>query len=304
VSSPPSPIMVFGKVPTQGDFVRVNIGRGAGGEVEAWLSRCVEQAHGRIPDSSVRLIARLGPELRLIAGAWIPSRDAVGRAFPFAFFRDVDDELSLAPASVLPGFLAPWYEGIETAARSAVESGASDAASRAAAVDLGHPSAVPGAAHRAAEALRSLMVSELAGQLYAEANALDQLAYGLTCVRKAVQRSQSAGIKGIVLDAPCQSGVHVFVWLEVLRRTLGSASLPWCVLVQDSSRRLLISLGGLAEMILAFLVTPEHPSPERWPLWSSRPDATARAREGLPSPVADVFVRNGTVDSLLEALQG
>jgi type VI secretion system protein ImpM len=296
--------MVFGKVPTQGDFVRVNMGREGGPALEAWLGSAVEHAQGQVPERAVRFLGRMAPTCRLVAGAWVPSQDAVGRAFPLAIFCDIEDELSLAPFSALPTFLAPWFEHVEALARSASQNSAAAVAASVGALDLGHPSTVPAAVYRNTEPLMRMSVSELASELYEQdIGALDQLAYGLTSVRKAVQRCRTAAQERISLDAPCKSDFHVFAWLEVVRRVLGSSATPWFVATESSTRRTLVSLGGLSDLALAFLLDPDHPSAERWPLRSPRADVAARIRGTLPSRIVEALTYHAPVDSLFAALE-
>src|SRR5688572_19130646 len=78
---------LFGKLPTRGDFLRVGQADEALRFVETWLTASVEQSRGELAAEPVRFLLVHADEVLL--GCWVPSRDEIGRQFPFACFERV-----------------------------------------------------------------------------------------------------------------------------------------------------------------------------------------------------------------------
>jgi type VI secretion system ImpM family protein len=101
LSSAPSGVAAFGKVPAMGDFVRVNMGSEPPLELERWVTRSMElgaaalSPHWDALGASRSALAFLrrgsGSGRRRIAmvGVAFPSRDAVGRRFPLVLCSPV-----------------------------------------------------------------------------------------------------------------------------------------------------------------------------------------------------------------------
>ena len=100
--SPPSPPILFGKLPGHRDFVRVGPTRHPW--FERWLEAGLEGVaarRGSLSAHTVRFL--LTPPGEVLTGVFAPSKDAVGREFPVAILRS-------RPAPVAAPAPALWYE--------------------------------------------------------------------------------------------------------------------------------------------------------------------------------------------------
>lgn len=263
--------MLFGKLPTQGDFVRSHLQTAQGVAFEAWLSGAVEQARGRLPDAPVRFLLSLGEPQRRVVGVWVASRDRVGREFPLAALHLVTLDSAGAPWSLLPAFYASLLDDLQACL---IEHARSEAKQLIAAVDalhVPHESLIPAAYHEGQgalsdESLRTFLERNLAG-----AEPASRLAYALHTVHAARKQNGAP----LTLDLPFVNEVDLFGWLEVLRACAVEPPphVVWC----ESKARALATLGSPALATLAFLIDPAHPSQRLWPLRTEQPAAMREA---------------------------
>ena len=124
------PAGLFGKLPAKRDFIATNAPRGFLEVWEAWLQAGVAtskqmlgaqwaDAYNRAPIWRFWLGADLFGEATI--GAFMPSVDGVGRAFPLAVFVG-EGELSLPPPELEPN--DAWCEAAEATLLGALEAGA------------------------------------------------------------------------------------------------------------------------------------------------------------------------------------
>ena len=96
-----SPLVVFGKAPWMGDFVRVGAPGRAGEALEQWVEQGLSRAESRLGASWASAYAHgsthafvfraprgVGPR-ETLAGVILPSTDAVGRSFPLVVYWPV-----------------------------------------------------------------------------------------------------------------------------------------------------------------------------------------------------------------------
>ena len=84
---------LYGKIPSQGDFLRANVVDPAAVEFSRWLEEAQEgmyRTQAALPSLPGPLRPRGAAGAHRGGGALLPSRDAVGRVFPFAAFLPVD----------------------------------------------------------------------------------------------------------------------------------------------------------------------------------------------------------------------
>ena len=92
VAAAPAPA-VYGKIPAQGDFLRANVVDPAAVEFSRWLEEAQEGMYrtgAALPALPVCFVHVVPGARTAVVGALLPSRDAVGRVFPFAAFLPVD----------------------------------------------------------------------------------------------------------------------------------------------------------------------------------------------------------------------
>lgn len=272
------PIVVLGKLPERGDFVRSR----AAGEIERafelWLQRNVERSHGKIPAFCVRFLVRLDDGGSPLAGTWAPSCDAVGRAFPLALTTRVPAELAALPWPLLPSYYGTFFARAEECLAGAADAPFASVIEEADALEQPHPSSAPRALYDAMQTLSALHTGEFASQLFG-GDWQDALAYALSALR------QGAGQVDLTLDYPALDPEHLYVWFELTRACLHTRSVPAALLWASDGKRGLAALGPPSDQLVSFLLEPEHASQRRWPLWTQRAHATASSRERLPAAV-------------------
>ncbi len=300
-----SETMLFGKLPCQGDFLRVRMKSAAAFAFEAWLTRAVELAAGRVPEGPVRFVVDLAADagrdpLRLV-GTFIPSGDSVGRAFPLAAFCAFSADLSDVPWAALPAFYAPFFDGAEQRLTLGRASPAALLADSIAHTKEPHPSSIPAAWDLAREALSRESTDVFAARLLGQ-GAQGDIAYALSTLQQACSLVESASA-GLMLDAPIASETDLSVWLELVRAALGARRAMPSFVWDVAQRRALIVLGPPPDALLAVLLDREHPSQRRWPLWTTRRDAVTFAEGNLPAEVTDELSARGTLKSLRDAIE-
>jgi type VI secretion system protein ImpM len=122
---------LYGKLPAKRDFVALSAPRGFLRVWEPWLDKGMADSRARmLPEAWKEAFCSapiwrfwLGAELcgEAIVGAFMPSMDALGRAFPLTLIGAADDGRSLAPPDVDPREL--WFERAEEFLLAALDCG-------------------------------------------------------------------------------------------------------------------------------------------------------------------------------------
>lgn len=297
---------LFGKLPTHGDFFRLNVADAAAQLLVAWLQESIEpvyRARLPLPKAPVRFVFRAPPADAALVGVMIASVDKVGRSFPLCAFAAVP---ARALASGYPA-LAPAYRPFLDAAQALLEGAAplDGAALGARAGDLpvpadGELAAVAEAARRGAASERaSELVRRLFGDLPpgAEAYALSTIEAGVKPVR-----SREPPRAALALDCPAERDVDLWAWLELTRRSLGWAVPPPFFWTAGAPGRLVVSLGAPGPAVLVHLCDPTKPGPKIWPLRTLQPAAIDAARRTLPPAALRVLEgQDASVEALVAA---
>src|SRR5262249_31529246 len=104
---------VYGKIPAQADFVRINVGELTRLGMDRWFQEAHEVVHGergRLPGAlSFFVIAPTGARA-VVLGALVPGQDAVGRTFPVIAFAVVDGA-AITEFPLIPQSYARFFDG-------------------------------------------------------------------------------------------------------------------------------------------------------------------------------------------------
>jgi type VI secretion system protein ImpM len=295
---------LFGKIPSQGDFVRLNASTPAALAFDAFLSEALEvlkRTGGELPPSPVQFAFFDAASKTGLYGVFSPSRDSVGRQYPLSVFAPL-------PAGIRVAAVPYPARAFVLAAVEILSAGAmlpsAELCTRAR--TLPAPQVPDGDAGRA-QLRRSLhdTGSMWLWQTLFPDTPDEGKAYALRTLKTACEavKGKPPSTPGVVLDCPAPNLNAVMFWLTLVEGWLGwrgaSPSFFW------SAGRVLIALGPPPGGMLSFLVRPESTSNKLWPLRTTV--ATAResaARELDPKIRQLVGDSNGSlldVVTLMEA---
>jgi type VI secretion system protein ImpM len=257
----------FGKIPANGDFVKLADDQPVLGMLDDWLA----QVMTRLPaDARWKLyydamapasFAFVGPGRRhALAGHLVASHDSSGRRFPFLMMRTVDVPDDVAdPVNFVtrcPLAFAPLWEYFEAMAPrvlGAVDAGAHLQTLPDAQVALGEHGAP------LADFLATCTVGALSAQLDLDAN---RMILGLGLLLQPVMHSRPAGLdRSLVLPLPRDGAARHAVaafWLELVTpfiRRSGFDLVLFLTRVRDRPA-LVVGFGGAAAATLHALIDP------------------------------------------------
>ena len=276
---------LFGKIPAQGDFLRLGGATPAVMAFDRWLQEGIDagrRAGTGLPAEPLYFLFRTQGLREALIGALVPSGDSVGRTFPLAVYGFVDgstlaERFSLVPAACA-NFLAAAVDLLGDAARLT----AADLGARLA--QLPTPTAEDSVA---AEDMRRAVLNgaragDLAERLFPGVPA-GRAYYAFRTFASACEavRGRDTDRPGVTLDCVVRSPVDRLVWLELGRRLLGWREMPPSLLWADSPPRLLLSLGPAPSSLLLYLTKPDHGGAKLWPVATDRPEAIEEARQAL-----------------------
>ncbi len=291
----------FGKTPLEADFVRHDLSSPLAMQFFRWLADAVAQtpaATKHIAHGGVRFVWThdVAPHSALV-GVLVPSRDRVGREFPFVAMTELRRS-DLSP--FFPALPLAWAETLATARslalRAHVEplaSIATDAASLAMPLDLATAHA------RTTRALARASMSEVHERLFPGLEA--DACYAYLTVRTAAGLAGRADAPALV--CPTTLASDAAAWLELVRRLAPArAPLPTFLWTTGTGAHLVISMGGALPHAALAAVSGATPDASRvWPLATPSEAARSRARTVitplLPGPHAPY-------DAVLDALSG
>jgi len=299
-SSMANPVVgVYGKIPAQADFVRINVGELTRLGLDRWFQEAHEVVHGersRLPDEPAFFAIAPSGARAVVVGAMVPGQDAVGRTFPVIVFAALDAAV-FADFPVLPQSYARFFDGAAGLLQGAATMTAADLHAQVQGLSA---ELVP---ERLADVV-SLLRREHAAPLGLALGGLPHgAAYAFRTLLTGCERARSAAHanSGVVtVDGPSPTDAARLLWLELIRRRLGwRDAIPSFVWTRRESARLLVSLGPPATGLLAFLANPRHKSGRFWPLKTDVDSALDQAVAGLtpdqrrvletPATLADVL---------------
>jgi len=287
------PAGIFGKIPAQGDFLRVNAGEALA--LARWLEEGSEAAYragARLGPEPVRFLHREGG--RAMLGVLAGSADKVGRAFPLAVFAPLEPA-ALEQAPLLPVAARGLFAAAEALLADAARLAPADLAARLRALPP-----VSGDDLAAAGAWATGALREGAAPLLARLGGAGMPLYAAHAFRSACRpaRGKEPERAAAVLDCPAGSDAEVHAWLELARR-----SLAWAPGFLWAAPRLLVSVGAPPPAALAALAAPSRDNPRIWPLSTTAASAVEAARKALgPALVATLEDPAVTIGELVASL--
>lgn len=277
---------VYGKIPTQGDFVRVNAADAAAQSLDLWVQENLEslQRTGmEFPaEPTYFLHHRLDPTVPVTIGAMCRSQDRVGRAYPMVVF-----------ARIQPAWIAPRFPGVfvgyghflRAAARLLGDLPRADGqlvGAWARQLRVPGPHELGAADGVCRQSLDGTAAGTVLARLFGDP-ARGLRYHGLKTVVEACDAARAGPSRvPITLEFPLQADLDFFSVLELCRRRLfGSGIVPTMVWREDVAPRAVVSLGPAHASMMRFLITPDEGSNALWPLMTSRADVVARSAQSL-----------------------
>ena len=291
-------IGLYGKIPAQADFLRVNAGELSRAGLDRWFQEAHEVVHGeraRLPDEPACFLLAPGGSRLAFVGALVPSEDAVGRRFPLIAFTQVEVAPLVAHWPAVPVDFGPMLDAAVALLGEARGLTPAEVAARAQAI--APPAAAAGTsdgvAALAAEKLSPLGLS-LGGLPHGAAYALRTLVTACDQTARRPTGGGAAAVAAITLDAPAPTDAARRMWLELVRRRLGwRDGMPSFLWTRGLEGRLLIALGAPANTLFAFLANQRHRSNRLWPLRTDVATALDDAVAALPEGQRQVLESPG-----------
>jgi type VI secretion system ImpM family protein len=257
---------VYGKVPAQADFARVNVGDLTRLGLDRWFQEAHEVVHaerGRLPEEPAHFVISPAGSRAVVLGALVPGQDAVGRSFPVIVFAALD-AASVPDYALIPQAYAAFYEGAAALLGSAASMTVADLSAQAQGLTtLLTP-------QHTADVVSLLRREPVAPLGLALGGLPHGAAYALRTLLSACERARSAGHSpsGVAtVDGPSPTDAARLLWLEVARKRLGwRDGIPSFLWTRRDSYRLLVSLGPPATGLLSYLANSRHKSNRFWPL--------------------------------------
>jgi len=282
---------LYGKIPSERDFVRINAGDFQKAGLDQWFAQGIECLHNerlRLPEEGVHFVL-LAPNGDVFVGGFRPGEDAVGRNFPLVIAVRLGARSLIDALPLFSSVFGPFFEAATTVAEAARGLTTQDLAAQVdwlkQTLEQSAP-ALPLDELLAGSSFFELRVA-IGGINEGGAYALSTL---VTACELSVSKPPESAKQTVTVECPTPTdGMRAF-WLELIRRRLGSnAPTPSVMWTAD---RMLVSLGPAPPQILAYLANPDHKSQRYWPLRTSNLAAAEKAVQSL-TPVQSQLLTSG-----------
>jgi len=292
---------VYGKIPAQADFVRINVGELTRLGMDRWFQEAHEVVHGersRLPDEPACFAIAPSGARAVVLGTLVPGQDAVGRTFPVIAFAILD----LGAAGdfpLLPQAYARFFDGAAALLEGAATLTASDlhAQVQGLAAEL-EPERLADVVSLLRREHAAPLGLALGGLPHGAAYAFRTLLTG--CERARSSAHASSGV--VTVDGPSPTDASRLLWLELIRRRLGwRDAIPSFLWTRRESNRLLVSLGPPATGLFSYLANPRHKSGRFWPLRTDVESALDQAVAALTPEQRRVLESPATLADVLAA---
>ncbi len=298
----------FGKTPAQGDFIKHGTASVIAGHFMRWLTDGVEAAARSkvgLPESPVGFLYAHDTESEVLIGAFVPSRDSVGRNFPLAIFTSLDGALAAQHLVAIP---RAYDEFLSTAVNILTMPQGHDCESLIQFIG-GLVAPDPGTLQpmhvACGSELRSLTMAEFQRQLDPEGSGQHYYAFhALMSACKPLQGKGPVPSGAITLDCPVPSPAMCTAWLEIARELLQWRVPPPLFWTAVEPRHLFLSLGNPPAAVLTYLAGGDPNAAKKWPLQTSSASAITFARDKLTADFqTTIDTPQNTLARVLEALK-
>lgn len=292
---------LYGKLPIQADFVRLNAGGFASGGFDRWLEDgvgAVHAARGTAKNTLVTFFAYASSAPNACIGMIGPSVDKVGRGFPAALFAYLDPAVTNASAfaiEALGGFLfeaQAHVAGLPTA----------QAPPNVAEINVPSGEAQLTAVQDAAGRLATSNLHEALSVIFGASEANDWEHALATCLAACATAKGRFPEKTVVtLDLPAGDDRALDFWLALVTTALAWPSGAPSWLWDSEGERLILALGPPSPSLFVALAMPDWAGARHWVVRSIRPDAIPAASLGDLSR-ARINDPEATVEDFLETV--
>ncbi len=294
-------IGLYGKLPSQADFVRINAGGFASGKFDQWLEDGVGSvitARGTPSDALVTFFAYSPHAPNPCMGLLGPSRDKVGRHFPAALFAYLDPQmtgLSAYAGDALGAFLF-HAQAIVAALPQTEGAPALDA------LILPDLQSQNTAAQDAKQQLGQTSLQETLDVVFGTADPQARQQAIATCLAAcATAKGQFPDKAAITLELPAADDRARDFWLALVTTALAWPSGAPSWLWDDRADRLLLALGPPSPNLFVALALPDWVGARHWVIRSQSPQSGPVAALQL-SLQSVLDTESSTVSSLLDAV--
>jgi type VI secretion system protein ImpM len=279
-------VSVYGKIPSQGDFVRINASDSVAQALDIWVQESLEalqRTASEFPTDPVYFV--FNPPIQnahTLIGVMLRSADSVGRVYPLVIFVRIDPA---ALGGAYSGFPTAYSRFLSDAARLHGELARTDAtllAQKVRSLRVPSQADITLAGTVCQHVLTTSLGSDLIVRLFSDAS-LGKQYYAFKTVLDACDTTRTRPPRvPIVLDCPIAGDIDLFVWLELCRRRLQNTPIrPGFIWRERGVGRLLVTLGYSHGSVVRLLVHPEEQPTQLWPLHTTRQDAIELARQGI-----------------------
>jgi type VI secretion system protein ImpM len=294
---------LFGKIPAERDFVRVNAGTFLRAGLDRWFQEGIEhlqRERTHLPAEPAHFLLSPAAGAPAFVGTLAPGEDALGRAFPVVIFATLDSHLVSERFPLLPMWLAGFCQASARLATAAHALAAAQLVTEIEALASGIRPSV-----QASDINMHLVRSSCSSLRTAVGGPPEAAAYALTTLIAACSQSRTpvSPARVLVLDCPAPTDELRAFWLELVGRRLGAdVQRPSCLWTQESGR-LLVALGPAPSLMLAYLADPDHKGTRRWPLRTLSQTARTGATEKLsPSQRQVLAAQDASLADVLSAV--
>lgn len=278
---------LFGKTPSQRDFVRVNIGTPVVRAFDEWLRESVmtlPSLRAHLPPEPLPFLFRAPDNAGFLIGVMRGSEDGVGREFPLAIFHHLDGPAHARDWSALPKAYAPFIAAASELLDHVDAAEPTQLPALLERLPLPPPTAVQAAAQQGWQQLARISADELLDRLFSRPTGnpegdrwTDDHIYGIGMLLNACYRvaGHPPRTGSITVDCPVTSDTELVFWLELARRILRWPSPPSFMWSQRQFRLLLV-LGAPGPKLLGVLGTPGTFDDQIWPIIADDEETAAQ----------------------------
>jgi type VI secretion system protein ImpM len=279
---------LFGKIPAQGDFVRLNASTPAALAFDVFLQESLDalrRAGSQLVPEPVRFAFFHLASKSGIYGVFAPSQDAVGRSYPLSVFAALPEDVGVA---VVPLGARDFLDSAGDLLAAGATLSSTDLCARARGLDA--PADLGAGRQSLRRSLDDRGAAWLWQVLFPE-GPVEGMAYALRTLKTACDavKGRPPSSPGVVLDCPAPNIQAALFWLALVDGRLGwKGAAPSFFWSASDGGRMLIALGPPPAALLTFLARPDSSSNKLWPLRTGVATAREAAARDLDAGVRQV----------------